>query len=194
MVADFFGTSSLPQDRVGFFSSRVGQHSQVLACRVQAGRPHACPPNCEFGSVRRRARHSAPGRQGGRLSPRRAVCTVLADLRGGRRSRYRHDNHHGAASSDHEGTALLLRVLWAVALLPAAGLSRAGELRIAELFWAALSLPVSRRWHNGAAEAAVSCAGRQSVPRDRAMSGTSPRHLLDNLGRGSSVNRKGVTF
>ena len=173
MVADFFGTSPLPQDRVGFFSSRVGQDSQVLACRVQAGRPHACPPNCEFGSVRRRARHSAaPGRQGGRLSPRRAVCTVLADLRGGRRSRYRHDNHHGAASSDHEGAPLLLRVLWAVALLPAAGLSRAVELRIAELFWATLSLPVSRCWHNEAAESAGSCAGRQSVPRDRAMSRT----------------------
>jgi len=102
-------------------------------------------------------------------------------LRGGRRSRYRHDNHHGAASSDHEGAALPLRVLWAVALLPAAGLSRAGELR-AELFWATLSLLVSRRWHNRAAEAAGSCAGRQSVPRDRAMRlGVTISHRTDRL-------------
>ena len=70
MVADFFGASPLPQDRVGFSSSRVGQHSLVLARRVQAKRPHAYSPNCDFGSVRRRARRSAAlGRQGAILSP-----------------------------------------------------------------------------------------------------------------------------
>ena len=113
--------------------------------------------HCEFGSVRRRARHSAaPGRQGRRLSPRRAVCTVLADLRGGRRSRYRHDNHHGAASSAHGGAALLLRVLRAAARLPIAGLSGAGKLRTSELFWATLSPPVPRRWHGSGRAAAGS--------------------------------------
>jgi hypothetical protein len=70
MVADFFGARPFLQDRVGFSSSRVGQHSLVLARWVQAGRSHAYPPNCDFGSVRRRARHSAAlGRQGAILSP-----------------------------------------------------------------------------------------------------------------------------
>jgi integrase len=59
-------------------------------------------------------------------------------------------------------------VLWAVALLPAAGLSRAGELRIAELFWATLSLPVSRRWHNGAASRpALRVVGEPAAPPRR---------------------------
>jgi hypothetical protein len=35
--------------------------------------------------------------------PLLADSTVLADLRGGRRSRYRHDNHHCAAPSAHGG-------------------------------------------------------------------------------------------
>src|SRR5271168_2530365 len=145
MLADFFGARSLPQDRVGFFSSLVGQHSLVLARRVQAGRPHAYPPNCDFGSICRRARHSAAlGHQGAILSPVLAASTVLADLRGGRRSRYRHDNHHRAAPSAHGGAALLLQLLRAAARLPTAGL-----LRAAELLWATLSPPISRRWHRG---------------------------------------------
>ena len=111
------------------------------------GRPHAYSPNCDFGSVRRRACHSAAlGRQGAILSPLLAASTVLADLRGGRRSRYRHDNHQRAAPSAHGGAALLLQVLRTAARLPTAGLLRAGILRAAELFWATLSPPVSRRW------------------------------------------------
>src|SRR5271168_2022291 len=148
--SEFLRASPLPQDRVGFSSSRVGQHSLVLARRVQAGRPHAHPPNCDFGSARRRARHSAaPGRQGAILSSLLAASTVLADLRGGRRSRYRHDNHHRAAPSAHGGAALLLQLLRAAARLPTAGLLRAGILRAAELLWATLSPPISRRWHRG---------------------------------------------
>jgi hypothetical protein len=88
--------------------------------------------------------------------PQLAVCTVLADLRSGRRTRYRHDNHQRAAPSDHEGAALLLRVLRAAARLPIAGLSGAGKLRTAELFWATLSPPVPRRWHGSGRAAAGS--------------------------------------
>src|SRR5271169_1263928 len=119
MVADFFGASPLPQDRVGFSPSRVGQHSLVLARRVQAGRPHAYPPNCDFGSVRRRARRSAaPDRRGAIeppaiqspaiLSALLAVATGVAVLRGGRRARYRRNNRHRADPADHGGAALRL--------------------------------------------------------------------------------------
>jgi hypothetical protein len=118
----------------------------MSSSRIRAtARDDAYPPNCDFGSVRRRARRSAAlGRQSAILSSLLAASTVLADLRGGRRSRYRHDNHHRSAPSAHGGAALLLRVLRAVALLPTAGL-----LRAAELFWATLSPSVSRRWHSG---------------------------------------------
>src|SRR5271166_1441627 len=147
MVADFSGASPLPQDRVGFSPSRVGQHSPVLARRVQAGRPHAYPPNCDFGNVRRRARYSAAlGRQGARLSPLLAGSTVLAVIRGGRRNRYRHDTRHCAAPSAHG----------AAARLPTAGLLRAGILRAAELFWATLSPPSRGGGITGAAAAARS--------------------------------------
>jgi hypothetical protein len=94
------------------------------------------------------------------LSPLLAASTVLADLRGGRRSRYRHDNHQRAAPSAHGGAALLLQVLRAAARLPTAGLLRAGILRAAELFWATLSPPVSRRWHNGDRSGGEIASGR----------------------------------
>src|SRR5271167_2546702 len=128
MLADFFGASSLPQDRVGFFSSLVGQHSLVLARRVQAGRPHAYPPNCDFRSVRRWARHSAALDRRGAiqslaiqspaiLSALLSVSAGVAVLRGGRRARYRRNNRHRADLAAHGGAPF--RLLWA-ALLPTA--------------------------------------------------------------------------
>src|SRR5271165_7207533 len=153
MVADFFGASPLPQDRVGFSPSRVGQHSLVLARRVQAGRPHAYPPNCDFGSVRRRARRSAaPDRRGAIeppaiqspaiLSALLAVATGVAVLRGGRRARYRRNNRHRADPADHGGAALRLL--------------RAALLRAAELLRGTLSPHVSRCWHSGGPPGVVS--------------------------------------
>src|SRR5271157_5226650 len=165
MVVDFSGASPLPQDRVGFSPSRVGQHSPVLARRVQAGRPHAYPPNCDFGSVRRRARYSAAlGRQGARLSPLLAGSTVLAVMHGGRRNRYRHDTRHCAAPSAHGGAALLLRVLRAAARLPTAGLLRAGEL-----FWATLSPPSRGGGITGGRSGGEIVSGKKGVPRNRAV-------------------------
>jgi hypothetical protein len=139
---------------------RVRQHSLVLARRVQTERRHAYPPNCDFGSVRRRARHSAAlDRRGATLCPLLAASTVLADLRGGRRLRYRHDNHHRAAPSAQGDAVLLLQVLRAALRLPTADL-----LRAAELFWGRVSPPVSRRWHNGGGSGfARNCPGQKTT-------------------------------
>ena len=99
-------------------------------------------------------------RQGAMLSSLLAASTVLADLRGRRRSRYRHDNHHRTAPSAHGSAALLLQVLRSAARLPTADLLRAGTLRAAELFWATLSPPVSQRWHNGGRSGGQIVSGR----------------------------------
>jgi hypothetical protein len=98
------------------------------------------PPDCNFGSIRRRARHSAAlGRQCAILSPLLAVSTVLAVLRGRRRGRYRRDDCHRAAPGACRGAALLRATL-----LPTATL-----LRAAELLRATLSPLISRRRHSG---------------------------------------------
>jgi hypothetical protein len=59
MVAEFFVASSLAEDRVNFLSPRFGRVRWSLARRAQVGRAHAYPPDRNFGSIRRRARHAA---------------------------------------------------------------------------------------------------------------------------------------
>ena len=122
---------------------------------------------------------AALGRQGAILSPLLAASTVLADLRGGRRSRYRHDNHQRAAPSAHGGATLLLPVLRAAARLPTAGLLRAGISGAAELFWATMSPPVSRRWHNGGRNGGEIVSGRAFPESSREEPGAATSHRTE---------------